>query len=203
MPLRPRLTNVDSLWYLRFVLTDQSVNPIQALEWCTEKLNPRSPETFSPGEAPRGYLASDVDLSVGIARDGAGLSSRPVAARNGYAVSEEVRKDVVYGFLGTVTAGGQAFGPEGRRLPSRSEPPSGMSEDRRGIWRVETGAPMPFGTDRVIPVSEGLLLGGERLRLQSTVAADAGVHRMASLPPDALVVPAGSRLARFAVASVH
>ncbi len=195
MPLRRGLTNLDSLWYLRFVPDDRTVNPIQALEWCTEKLNPRSPETFSPGEAPQGCLAADVDLSAGVARDGAGLRRQPVAARNGYAVAEEARKDAVYTFLGTITAGGQAYGPGGNQLASRPEPPPPVSSGAiHGIWRVETGAPMPFGTDRVIPVEEGLLLGGERLRLQSTVAAKAGVDPGPTLSPDALVVPAGSRL---------
>ena len=197
MPLRPGLTKVDSLWYLRSVPADRAVDPIQALEWCTEKLNPRSPETFSPGEAPRGFLAADVDLSTGVAPDGAGIPRRPVAARNGYAVAEETRKDGVYTFLGTIAAGGQLYGPEGSRLPSRADPPPGTgtsSGESRGIWRVETGAPMPSGTDRVVPVSGGLLLGGERLRLQSTVAAAAGVDPAPPLPRAALVVPAGSRL---------
>lgn len=52
---------------------------------------------------------------------------------------------------------------------------------------------MPAGTDRVVPVSEGLLLGDARLRLRTTVSAGAGVDPMTP-PRDALIVPRGSRL---------
>lgn len=169
---------------------DRAADPIQALEWCTAKLNPKSPETFSLCEAPAGFLAADVTLSF---HDPDATSAR--ATINGYVISADPAPDGVYPFLGSIGADGRMYGPDGS--PVAPVPPGSASSasSKRGVWRVETGAPLPTGADRVVPVREGLLLGGERVRLERSVSG-AGVERgrRPSLLAKAGVVPAGSRL---------
>jgi molybdopterin molybdotransferase len=62
-------------------------------------------------------------------------------------------------------------------------------------WKVMTGAPMPPGSDAVVPVEEAAVVEGGRVRIDAAPRPGAHVRRRGEVFPNgALLLPAGRRL---------
>ena len=162
------------------------VYPLEALEVLVGKRNPRQPTVVSPMDPEARYLAETLELPVT-------QSSPPCATRNGYAVGPvhcgPHEAGVAFRILGTLTPGGT--------LDANGEPSDAVPEvpraDAVSLWRVETGAPLPADVDRVVEVSDGVLVGSDEVRFDLLPAPGCGTtaRQQASKPAR---VPAGDAL---------
>ncbi len=174
----------------------RTVDPLEALAVFTTELNPKKPRNHSLSEATFGFLASPVPIpparSVSSGQPDKTESKR-YALHNGYAVSGEELADTEYPFLGVLTMDGQVYGADGQPLPERNP----NQDAGNGIWRVETGAPLPAQTDRVIPVDKAVIVSGAQLKLLATAPTGSGVRQDGEIHANAgrqLEFPAGTRL---------
>jgi molybdopterin biosynthesis enzyme len=159
-------------------------SPAAALHAVVSHLNARPPRTFSLDEAPHGYLAAAVPRPAieESTADGAPL----LATVNGFAVTSRAAAGDVVAVLGTLTPG-RRLGPHGE--PESVEPdPVAAAE---GVFRVETGALLPPGCDRVVPTASATIVGAARVRLDCLPPPLAGTAAGRSLRPD----PGGGPLA--------
>src|SRR5262249_6599560 len=78
--------------------------------------------------------------------------------RNGYALPPGIQEGDEAIVLGTV--------PAERTAPGGTDDSAGGAAGGGWrVWRVETGAFLPDGTDRVLPVSQGVIVGSGKIRL--------------------------------------
>src|SRR2546422_6097703 len=125
---------------------------LDALRILTTKGKTVAPKSFSPEEAPGGYLAEAVE----IVQTFPSKTGARRAARNGYALPLGIKEGEEATVAGTVPPDGH---PRGE--------PSSLSGKAQGwrVWRVDTGAFLPEGADRVLRVSDGVIVGTDRIRV--------------------------------------
>lgn len=143
------------------------VDPIEALNTFTVALNSAGSESVALTTEPRGFLVESITLESSTAPQAS------TAAYNGYAVDATVVAGSDYAWHGVMTVSGDRYSVEGVLVPE-------SSPRADGLWRVETGAELPAGADRVIPVSGAVLSGPGRVSLIRTVGAGVGVVARAS-----------------------
>lgn len=108
-----------------------------------------------------------------------------VSAMDGFALDGSVRQGAELVVAGTVAAGAAP----GFRLP------------RGGAARIFTGAPLPLGADRVIPVEEVEEVAGGRIRLGDLPEAGRHVRRRGEITrPGDRLLEAGDRIGPSALA---
>lgn len=164
------------------------VDPLEALRLLTQRHASKTPRRYELSEAPNGYLATAIRALE--------EPSPPRAARNGYALlslgvptrtTDEgpgapmgdlgPRADAPQAVLGTLTASSPPSAAEGRER--RTE----------GVYRVETGAPLPPGTVAVVPVEQTVLVATDQIRILTWPPSGDGIlrttHRYEDIPGDA------------------
>lgn len=152
-------------------------SPPGALERVASRLVPRPPVSRPLAEDVRGYLAEEVEieLSPGLA---ARETPRPrLALRNGFAVPEGLGEAAECLVLGALHPGGalDEFGTLLSPGASRPPPPPEVPEGLPGIWRVETGAPLPPEAAAVVPPEDAVLVGSRRVRILRRPEPGSGV----------------------------
>jgi len=144
------------------------VTPLEALGLLTSKLNPRTPLEFPTGEAPHGYLAEAVECSPCALPAGSG----GIAATDGYALP---RGTFQAGDTCRIAGALSIAGPLAiDQLLAPREPGSEGSEPE--VWRLESGAPVPAGCDRVLPVADAVVTGRGRIRILRLPCEGEGIH---------------------------
>lgn len=153
--------------------------PDEAWQRIAERLAPLPAEEVGRQSAVGRVLARDLASTVDV-------PAADVSAMDGYAVSGEVRPGDRRRVVGTVAAGD----PPGFELPA------GRSA------RIMTGAPLPHGADRVVPV-EATDAGRDEVVFKA--AAEPGAHirrRGEILRTGEPLLPLGSRLTPGALALI-
>lgn len=153
------------------------LSPEEAWQRISERLHPLPEE-----EAGRRAAAGRV-LTRGLAAT-VDVPGEDVSAMDGYAVSGEIRPGERRPVAGRIAAGD----PPGFDL----KPPA--------VVRIMTGAPVPQGADRVIPI-EATDGGREEVVFQAGVAVNENIRRRGEiLQRGAPILPAGSRVTPGALA---
>ncbi len=175
------------------MLPAQPISPTEALRAFAGGLNPLDPQQVDlrtlVGDAA--VLADSIEVSCAVTVQGA---AEPIAARNGYAVGAHHRAGAVYDLLGVCVVGG-VQDCLGRGVPE-ADPSSDVTAadflTPTSLWRVESGAPLPTGTDRVLPLDAATIVGTARVRIDAACAPGEGIAH----PSQAgrMRVDAGSRL---------
>jgi molybdopterin molybdotransferase len=153
------------------------IHPDEAWRRIAERVSPLPEETLGRREAAGRVLASGLTATVDV-------PAADVSAMDGYALAGEVSPREARPVAGTVAAGD----PPGFVLPAGA------------AARIMTGAPVPAGADRVIPVeqTDG---GRERVIFQKGVPPGEHVRRRGEvLKTGVPLLPAGSLLTPGALA---
>jgi molybdopterin biosynthesis enzyme len=148
---------------------DTPMDPLEGLKLVTSKLNPNPPESVSLDGAPCGYLAETIECPPA----GGGVGSAPLAAVNGYALSGGTQPAATCRVSGVVAVEGPL---EMKELLAEIPAAKNVLEDGAvPAWRVESGAVIPEGCDRVVSVTDTVLVGKGRIRLQRSPRAGEGI----------------------------
>ena len=152
-------------------------HPDEAWRIIAEQLAPLPAEEIARRSAVGRTLARDLAATVDV-------PAADVSAMDGYAVSGEVRPGDHRAVAGTIAAGD----PPGFELPAGT------------ATRIMTGAPVPRGADRVVPV-EATDAGRDEVVFNATAEPDAHIRRRGEiLSAGASLLLAGSRLTPGALA---
>ncbi len=145
----------------------------EALERVLQAVTPLAAESVPLEEAAGRVLAEDVRADVSV-------PGFDTTAMDGWAVRAADVRDVPALLPRAGVAGaGSVPGP----LPLGS------------AWKVMTGAPMPEGSDAVVPVEDAAEVAGGAVRLDAAPKPGAHVRRRGEVfEPGTLLVPAGRRL---------
>jgi molybdopterin molybdotransferase len=183
------------------------VDPLEALHLLTQRHAPKTPRRYELSEAPNGYLATAVRAVE--------APTPPRAALNGYALGSlrapaerteegpgglplgdlEAGASAPQTVLGTLTASSLLSAAEDF-VPAQdpAEAPGSLDVGERerrtdGVYRVETGAPLPPGTVAVVPVEQTVLVATDQIRILSWPSSGDGIlrttHRYEDVPGDA------------------
>jgi len=153
------------------------LSPEEAWQRISERLSPLPAEEAGRQAAAGRVLARDLAATVDV-------PGEDVSAMDGYAVSGEIQPGERRPVAGRIAAGD----PPGFDL----KPPA--------VVRIMTGAPVPSGADRVIPI-EATDGGREEVVFRAGVAVDENIRRRGEiLQRGAPLLPAGSRLTPGALA---
>ena len=79
------------------------IDPLEALRVLTTKMNRHGPEAFPLEEAPGGFLAEAVECAPRAPPLEGGRQTRPVAARDGYAIPPGLGAGDLCRVLGTLS----------------------------------------------------------------------------------------------------
>lgn len=153
------------------------IHPDEAWRRIAERVHPLHGEMVGRREATGRVLARPLVATVDV-------PASDVSAMDGYAVAGEIQPEETRPVAGTVFAGDR---------PGFEIPPGAVA-------RIMTGAPVPAGADRVIPVE---LTDGGRERVTFHKGASPGEHirrRGEVLKTDDPLLPAGSLLTPGALA---
>jgi molybdopterin molybdotransferase len=153
--------------------------PNEAWRIIAERLSPLPAEETPRRAAVGRVLAHDLIATVDV-------PASDVSAMDGYAVAGEVRPGDCRRVVGTVAAGD----PPGFELPAGT------------VARIMTGAPLPHGADRVVPV-EATDAGRVEVVFKATVDSGAHIRRRGEiLRTGEPLLPPGSRLTPGALALI-
>lgn len=156
------------------------IRPEAAWTRIEEVLRPLPAETVPRGEAAGRILARPVDATVDV-------PAADVSAMDGFALGGPPSPKRPVQVVGRVPAGDAP----GRKLP------------RDGVLRIMTGAPVPEGADRVIPVEQSRPAGAEAESVTFGAAGAPGDHirrRGEVIRTGQALLPAGARLTPGALA---
>ncbi|HVR76606.1 MAG TPA: molybdopterin-binding protein [Planctomycetota bacterium] len=145
------------------------VDPSKALEVLVGKARPRKGTTHAIESAPRGYLATAIDLGRIPCGNGRGTGARR-AAWNGYAAPAALAgslEGALCRVLGVIDSSGRAL------LETGSS--TGSTSCAIELWRLESGAPVPDACDRIIRVRDAVLTGAGIIRIDQVPEPGAGI----------------------------
>jgi molybdopterin molybdotransferase len=181
-----------------------ALDPLEALRVVTTQRRSRHTRPMPVSECPPGCHLREPVASVapGTVHPAAGDAPARYAIRNGFALPAGVRLGDECRIVGTL-APGALLDADGEAPPPAAGPEVPEAPEEAGaetasggpvaVWRVETGAELPPGTESVLPVTAAVLVGTRRLRVLEVPSAGDGVSspsRRASAP----VFPPGTRL---------
>ncbi|HEV8238288.1 MAG TPA: gephyrin-like molybdotransferase Glp [Thermoanaerobaculia bacterium] len=127
------------------------ISPEEAWQRLAAHLGPLPPRRVALGAAAGRVLAEEVRATVDV-------PFADVSAMDGYAIAGDVAAGAVVPVLGRVAAGDDV---------------ASLAVARGSAVRIMTGAPMPTGADRVVPVEE---TDGGRESVEVRVPPPAGAH---------------------------
>jgi molybdopterin molybdotransferase len=158
-------------------MDERPLLPDEAWRRIAERVTPLRVETVGRRAGLGRTLAEDLKATVDV-------PATDVSAMDGYAVAGAVRPGDALPVAGTVAAG---------------DPPGAMLAPGTAL-RIMTGAPVPAGADRILPV-ENTDGGRERVTLQTTAEVGNHVRRRGEiLQQGDRLLPVGSRLTPGALA---